>query len=101
MSARASASYCQGVNVDNFTDCEYSALMISTVDSVIDALGGTFEASKRLGVTPPAISNWKARGIIPADRYLAVTAALKVTNKSVDPRVFGFSGSAAWVGTRA
>jgi hypothetical protein len=64
--------------------------MIRTVDEAIEALGGTQRASEELGVSPPAISNWKFRGNIPSDKFMLVTAALKVAGKTIDPRLFGF-----------
>jgi DNA-binding transcriptional regulator YdaS (Cro superfamily) len=64
--------------------------MLRTIVAIIEVLGGTFAASKRLGVSPSAISNWKARGIIPAERYLSVSKALKDVGKTAHPSLFGF-----------
>ena len=43
-----------------------------TVAEVIDALGGTLAASEIFGVTPPAVSNWKAEGKFPPSRHLEI-----------------------------
>jgi len=39
------------------------------VEKFIDALGGTSEVSRELGMTPSAISNWKARNEVPEHMY--------------------------------
>ncbi len=36
---------------------------LRTVDEVVAALGGTFQAADILGVAPNTISGWKRRGI--------------------------------------
>lgn len=40
--------------------------MISTVDQLIDQLGGTSRAAEFFDVTAPAVSNWKSSGRLPA-----------------------------------
>lgn len=46
-----------------FKVLEYDGDM--TVKQVIDKLGGNREVAELLGVTPPAVSNWKAFGRFP------------------------------------
>jgi DNA-binding transcriptional regulator YdaS (Cro superfamily) len=64
--------------------------MLQTVDDVIKALGETQKAADLLGVVPSAVSNWKARGKFPSDKFLAITAVLKDRGKRVSPVLFGF-----------
>ena len=44
--------------------------MFDSVDRVIDALGGTNGVAEALGLNPSTVSSWRARGSIPADRWL-------------------------------
>lgn len=39
------------------------------VAKFINALGGTSEVSRELGITPGAVSNWKARNEVPEHVY--------------------------------
>lgn len=40
-----------------------------TENELIDALGGPLALGRLLGVSGPAVSNWKARGEIPAKHH--------------------------------
>lgn len=40
-----------------------------TENDLIDALGGSGAVGRLLGVSGPAVSNWKARGEIPARHH--------------------------------
>ena len=40
--------------------------MITTVEQLIDQLGGTARAAEFFEVTSPAVSNWKSSGRLPA-----------------------------------
>jgi hypothetical protein len=42
---------------------------LTTVDEVIEVLGGTNKAARHLGVTSPAVSQWRAARRIPAQWY--------------------------------
>lgn len=64
--------------------------MLTTVDEVIKALGGTAAAAGLLGVSAPAVSNWRERGKIAPDKFLLVREALSALGKDVDPCVFAF-----------
>ena len=46
--------------------------MCSTVDSVIDALGGTGQVADALSLKPPTVSSWRARGSIPSEHWFAL-----------------------------
>jgi hypothetical protein len=48
------------------------------VSAFIDALGGTFAAARIFKVTPPAVSNWRASGAMPARLHLK---ALRVASE--------------------
>lgn len=64
-------------------------VVLETVEEVVDAVGGTFEAAKLAGLEPPGVSNWKSRGRIPPQKSMIFAEALKATGKTADPRVFG------------
>lgn len=68
--------------------------MLDTVDDIIEALGGTHKAAATLGVGPSAISNWKARGRIPTERYFVITDALRENGKTAAQTLFGFESAA-------
>lgn len=68
--------------------------MIESVDAVIDAVGGTSAASKLAGVGLSAVSNWKSRGRIPAEKFKIFERALAGIGKEADPRIFGFDATA-------
>lgn len=63
---------------------------LSTVDEVVSAVGGTAAAAGLAQVGPPAVSNWKARGVIPADHFVTFSDALARRGKRAARRVFGF-----------
>jgi DNA-binding transcriptional regulator YdaS (Cro superfamily) len=65
--------------------------MLTTVDSIIEALGGSTAAAAIVGVGPSAISNWKTRGGIPSDKFMLVERALADRGKDKpSPNLFGF-----------
>lgn len=47
-------------------------MSIDSIDQVIDALGGTDQVSRDLGVEAPVVSNWRSRGRIPGARWTAL-----------------------------
>jgi hypothetical protein len=72
-----------------FTEREYSRGVLNTVDSIIDALGGTAEAARLAHVGASAVSNWKARGRIPSEQYSVFGAALERAGLEFDASLFG------------
>lgn len=64
--------------------------MLSTVDEVIEKLGGTHRAAEIAAVVPAAVSNWRKRGKIPSDRYFVIGEALRAVEAEADPLIFGF-----------
>jgi hypothetical protein len=67
--------------------------MLKTVDEVVKALGGTNAAAALAGVGAPAVSNWKARGVITPEHFMIFSMALAKIGKIADPTVFGFKSS--------
>jgi hypothetical protein len=49
---------------------------ITTAAAVIDALGGTVATSRITGRKPAAVSNWRARGRLPAATLRTMQSAL-------------------------
>lgn len=46
--------------------------VMETASQIVDALGGTARVSAACQTTESAVSNWRARNRIPADRWPAV-----------------------------
>lgn len=67
--------------------------MLTTVDDVIEALGGTAAAAGLTGVSAPAVSNWRERGKIAPDKFLLIREALAAQGKEACLSVFGFKVS--------
>jgi hypothetical protein len=65
-------------------------MQLKTVDEVIRALGGTVAAAKALDVGAPAVSNWKARNLIPSRTYVAIGSLLKRQGHAADQALFAF-----------
>lgn len=65
--------------------------VLETADAVIDALGGTTEASKITGQSAQTVSNWRAggRNRIPPEYFLTISRALADGGKAAAPEVFG------------
>jgi|SoimicMinimDraft_4_1059732.scaffolds.fasta_scaffold136180_1 hypothetical protein len=65
--------------------------MLTTVDSIIEALGGPAATAAIVGVVPSAISNWKTRGGIPPDKFMLLEKVLVERGKGKpSPDLFGF-----------
>lgn len=64
--------------------------MLRTIDAVIDALGGANKVASLCGVGFTAVSNWKSRGRIPAEKFMIFSAALDHLGLRADPALFGF-----------
>ncbi len=69
--------------------------ILETAAEVIDAVGGTFDAAKLAGISPPGVSNWRSRGRIPAEKSLIFAEALRPLGKLASPDVFGFESAEA------
>lgn len=64
--------------------------MLSTIDELIDALGGPSKVALIGGVGLTAVSNWRSRGKIPAEKFMLFSAALSAMGKTAAPALFGF-----------
>ena len=64
---------------------------LSTIDDLIDALGGDTAVSEWLGISQPAVANWKARREIPPGWHLRILARLKAERMTADPAIFGLT----------
>jgi len=64
--------------------------MLKSVDTIVEAFGGTTVVARRLGVGPPAVSNWRAAGVIPSEYFLVFSAWATGKRLRVDAAVFGF-----------
>lgn len=64
--------------------------MLTSVEAVIDAIGGASAACDLAGVKSiSAPSNWKTRKRIPPEHFLVFSDALRAVGKEADPAVFG------------
>lgn len=76
--------------LDWSTNREYNGSMLDAIDDVIEALGGVAKVAALCGVGPSAVSNWKARGRIPPEKFFIFDRALAPLNTRADPALFGF-----------
>lgn len=68
--------------------------MMSAMDALtaaIETAGGVGKLATAIGLGQNVVSNWKARGKVPADKCLAIEEATggKVTRHDLRPDVFG------------
>ena len=63
--------------------------MLKSVGEIIDALGGPSAAASLAGVSAPAVSNWKAKGAIPARLFFVFSGELERRGLLVDRTIFG------------
>jgi hypothetical protein len=74
-----------------FTDRELKGVMITTVDDVIEALGGPTKTAAVAAVGASAVVNWRTRREIPPEHFVLICDALEAAGKGpVDRSVFGF-----------
>lgn len=66
---------------------------MKALDVAIDEVGGVCQLAKAVGVTQPAVSNWKIRGRVPAEHCVRIEEASKgrVTRYDLRPDIFGES----------
>lgn len=68
-------------------------MVLNSAHEVIEALGGAGKAAERLGQKANTVGNWKTRGRIPPEHYLAVKRVLSATDQCAAPEVFGMKSS--------
>lgn len=68
--------------------------MITSVEQMVAVLGGTSAAAALAGTDKRVVSNWKARGRVPAEYFLTLTDALAELGQQADPAIFGIKASA-------
>ena len=68
--------------------------MLTSVDELIKAVGGNAAAASMVGVKPAAVSNWKARGAIPAEHFMIFAGFFAGDGRTFDPSLFGFKEAA-------
>lgn len=61
---------------------------IRSIDELITALGGDTVVADWLGISQPAVANWKVRGQIASGWHLRLLAETRRRGLSVDPAVF-------------
>lgn len=61
---------------------------IDTFEGVAAALGGSSGLRVVTGATPQQVSNWRASGRFPTERYLQVQTALKRKRLAARPALF-------------
>jgi hypothetical protein len=67
---------------------------LNSVDEVIAELGGPTAAARisALGVSAQAVSNWRMRKRLPAEKYLVVSSELRQRGFSAPASLFGIPG---------
>ena len=70
--------------------------MKSTIEEVIDALGGPSSVSRLVinagyAAQPNAVSQWKQRGVFPCETFLVLSSALMERGEHADPALWGMA----------
>jgi hypothetical protein len=63
---------------------------LDTIKDVVEFLGGSCEVARITGKNSQAVSNWQARGYIPARAFDLVDRALRRKRHSAPRDLFGF-----------
>ena len=71
--------------------------IISTVDELVDAFGGTGEFASWLDVGPSTVSNWKSFGHIPNGYHLKIFLEAYSRGLQLSSNVFGFEKWPPWL----
>ena len=61
---------------------------LTTVDEIVEALGGNQNVADLFGVLPTSVSNWKAFGGFPERLHLRLFQECQRRNITIDPAVF-------------
>ena len=65
--------------------------VLTSIDELVTALGGTAEVAEWAGVNQTAVCNWIARGFVPAGWHLRLLVLVRKKGLSVSHVVFGLS----------
>lgn len=57
-------------------------------DRLFESAGGATALAERLGIRQSVVSNWKARGRIPAERVVEVETATGIPREELRPDLF-------------
>lgn len=68
-----------------------SSHRITSVDDLIEALGGDTVVASEFDISQPAVAAWKIRKDIPGGWHLRLWAWAKREGLTVDPKVFGLT----------
>lgn len=63
---------------------------LSTVQEVVDALGGEEAVSELAGVKVRTIHQWKFRKKLPSDKFIIISRVLEEQRKEAAPSLWGF-----------
>jgi len=61
---------------------------LSTVDAIVDELGGNYKLVKALGTSSQAVSNWRAKNKLPAYTYVAIIRELERRHRTAPPELW-------------
>lgn len=64
------------------------------LDRACEALGGTVKLAEALGIKAPSISEWRARGKVPAERCLEIEKLTGVSRYELREDVYGSAPTA-------
>jgi hypothetical protein len=67
---------------------------LHTVEGVINELGDASAVARLLGITQPAVSNWKKRGAFPPWTYVALLEALNAKGMTAPASLWRMGKSA-------
>jgi hypothetical protein len=68
---------------------------LSTVNAVIDQLGGNYVVVGALKVSSQAVSNWRAKNRLPANTYVFIQGELAKRNLTAPAKLWGMI-AASW-----
>lgn len=61
---------------------------ITSIEQLIEALGGPVNLGRKFGISQEAVSNWPARGNIPGGWHVQLFAMAAREGLSIDPAIF-------------
>lgn len=65
-------------------------MKLTTVDEIVDALGGNDAVARLVDVTKQAVCNWRHRKAIPARNFTTIETALAAKRLAADKAVYSF-----------